>query len=70
MPEDDEPDERLEDVRAERDALRQELGDLRAWLSMNLKITKRQPDPAGLTTLTVASDREIIAAIERLTHQQ
>ncbi|MFD8495906.1 hypothetical protein [Amycolatopsis sp. NPDC059657] len=65
-------EERFEDVRAQRDALRQELGDLRAWLSVKLGYSSRNLVLAGLTVLSVASDREIIAKIEELTdkHEQ
>ncbi|WP_156755888.1 hypothetical protein [Actinokineospora pegani] len=62
-------EECIEDVRAERDALRQELADLRAWLSVKLGLIKHEPGPVGLTTLAVASDREIVAAVERLTQR-
>lgn len=60
-----EPSE-LERVRAERDKLHRELGDLRAWLTLKLKIAKRSPGPQGFTVLSVPSDREIIARIEQL----
>ncbi|MFD8494903.1 hypothetical protein [Amycolatopsis sp. NPDC059657] len=63
-------EERFEDVRAERNALRQELADLRAWLSVKLGLLKRAPGPSGLTVLSVASDREIIAKIEELTDKR
>ena len=62
--------ESFKDVLAERDALRQELADLRAWLSVKLGLLKREPGPGELTTLSVASDREIIAKIEELTERQ
>jgi hypothetical protein len=56
----------LHRLRAERDALRQELADLRAGLSVTLGILKRTPGPQGLTVLNAASDREIYAKIEAL----
>ncbi|SDW36872.1 hypothetical protein SAMN05421504_101402 [Amycolatopsis xylanica] len=63
-------EERFEDVRAERDALRRELGDLRSWLSVKLGLLKREPGPSGLTVISIASDREIIAKIEELTDKR
>lgn len=40
--------ESYEDVRAERDALRQELADLRAWLSLKLNLVEHaHPAPKG-----------------------
>lgn len=56
----------LDRIRAERDALRRELGDLRAWLSVRLALITRSPGPEGLTVLGVASDQEIFAKIEQL----
>jgi hypothetical protein len=53
-------------AQAERDAARRELGDLRAWLSQKLDILHREPGPQGITVAGIASDREIIAEIERL----
>lgn len=66
----EDPAERVEDIRAERDALRRELADLRAWLSVELGLTKREPGPAGLTVLSPAPDGEIIAEVERLTRER
>jgi hypothetical protein len=56
----------LDEIRAERDAARQEPADLRAWLTLKLRLAHRAPGPEGLRVLTVASDREIIAKIEQL----
>lgn len=56
----------LDQMRSERDALRRELGDLRAWLCVKLRLVERTPGPQGLTTLTIASDKEIITKIEEL----
>jgi hypothetical protein len=67
-PEDHE--ELFEDVRAERDAVRQELADLRAWLSVKLGLVERESGPGGLTTLSVASDKAIIAKSEELLRKQ
>jgi Domain of unknown function (DUF4279) len=53
-------------VQAERDTLRRELGDLRAWLSLKLDLIHREAGPQEITVLTIASDREILAEIERL----
>ncbi|WP_326642291.1 DUF4279 domain-containing protein [Streptosporangium sp. NBC_01755] len=53
-------------VQIERDALRRELGDLRAWLSRKLDVLRREPGPQEITVLSVPSDREILAEIERL----
>lgn len=73
------PDAELETTRrdlvqalAERDALRRELGDLRAWLCISLGLVQQEQgsgsgsDPNGLTLLGVATDSEIIAEVERL----
>lgn len=56
----------LDQLRTERDALRRELGDLRAWLTVKLKLTNQTPGPQGLTALGVASDQKIVAKIEQL----
>lgn len=56
----------LDRLWAERDALRRELGDLRAWLTVKLKLTNETPGPQELTVLSAASDQEIIAKIEQL----
>ena len=56
----------LDHLRAERDTLRRELGDLRAWLTVKLRLTNETPGPQGLTVLNAASDQEIIAKIEQL----
>jgi hypothetical protein len=56
----------VEQIRAERDAARQELADLRAWLTLKLGLAHRSSGPDGLTVLTTASDREIIAKIDQL----
>ncbi|WP_410672129.1 hypothetical protein [Amycolatopsis sp. cmx-4-68] len=61
MGEPEDHEEHIEDVRAERDALRQELADLRAWLSVKLGLVERGPGPGGLTELSVASDKAIVA---------
>ncbi|OHV41505.1 MULTISPECIES: hypothetical protein [Pseudofrankia] len=56
----------LSEIRAERDALRRELGDLRAHLCVALRLLHRGPGPQGITVLSVASDREIVEAVRRL----
>lgn len=56
----------VNEVRAERDALRRELGDLRAHLCVALGILRREPGPEGLEVLEVVSDREILAAVRKL----
>jgi hypothetical protein len=43
-----------------------ELADLRAWLTSALRMSRREPGPAGLTLLGVPSDRELIDEIRRL----
>jgi hypothetical protein len=53
-------------IRAERDALRRELLDLRAALCHTLGLVRRNPGPQGLTVLSVASDREILDEVYRL----
>ncbi|WP_199486538.1 hypothetical protein [Actinomadura logoneensis] len=56
----------LSEAQAERDALRRELGDLRAHLCLALGLLRREPGPEGLEVLSVASDKEILAAVRRL----
>lgn len=56
----------VEQIRVERDSARQELADFRAWLTLKLGLAHRSSGPGGLTVLTTASDREIIAKIEQL----
>ncbi len=56
----------LNQTRTERDTARRELGDLRAWVCKELGIIRRSPGPEGLTVLSVASDKEIIAAVVQL----
>ncbi|MDT3445818.1 hypothetical protein [Pseudofrankia sp. BMG5.37] len=56
----------LSEIRAERDVLRRELGDLRAHLCVALRLMQREPGPQGITVLSVASDREIVEAVRRL----
>ncbi|MGW7614028.1 hypothetical protein ACWGKW_43780 [Streptomyces sp. NPDC054766] len=56
----------LDEALAQRDAIRRELGDLRAWLCRELGILRREPGPEGLTVLSVASDKEIVAAVAQL----
>jgi hypothetical protein len=58
--------EREPDVEAERDALRREIGELRAHLCVALGLLRREPGPEGLEVLTIASDREILAAVRQL----
>jgi hypothetical protein len=60
------PDEPEPDAHAEPVAQRKDLGDLRAWLSQKLDLIHREPGPQGITVLNIASDREILAEIERL----
>ncbi|MFG1854980.1 hypothetical protein ACGFJT_24315 [Actinomadura geliboluensis] len=55
------------DLRAERDALRRELAELRAGLCHSLgKYRTVGPGPQGLTIKAVLSDREIFDEIRRL----
>jgi hypothetical protein len=56
----------LEAAQAESGTLRRELGDLRAQLCQALGILHEEPGPQGLTVLSVASDREILAEVRRL----
>lgn len=56
----------LDDALAQRNAIRRELGDLRAWLCRELGILRQEPGPQGLTVLSVAPDKEIVAAVARL----
>lgn len=56
----------LEAIRSERDALRRELGDLRAHASVVLGILRREPGPEGLEVLSVPTDKAIMAAIREL----
>ncbi|MFF5211135.1 hypothetical protein [Streptosporangium sp. NPDC000396] len=56
----------LEELIAERDALRRELGELRAGLGFSLRKHHSAPGPQGITVMSVLSDREISAEIERL----
>lgn len=53
-------------TRAERDALRRELGDLRALLCMKLGIGRAEPSLHELTPLGVATDAEIVDEVQRL----
>ncbi|MCX5265547.1 hypothetical protein [Streptomyces sp. NBC_00199] len=68
MPEDDlETVQReLTGTRAERDALRRELGDLRAWLCIELGIGRAEPSRYESTDLGVATDAEIVGEVRRL----
>ena len=43
-----------------------ELGELRAWLTVTLRLAHRTPGPAGLTVISVPSDRELIDEVQRL----
>lgn len=56
----------LSELRAERDALRRELGDLRAHLCVALDLMNREPGPQRLEVRTVASDKEIVEAVRQL----
>jgi hypothetical protein len=56
----------LEAIKSERDALRRELGDLRAHASVVLGILRREPGPEGLEVLSVPTDKVIMAAIREL----
>lgn len=56
----------LDLIRAERDELRRELGNLRARLSVKLGLIRRPSGPHGITILGVASDHEIIAKVDLL----
>jgi hypothetical protein len=56
----------LDEALAQRDAIRRELRDLRAWLCQELGILRREPGPEGLTVLSIASDEAIVAAVAQL----
>ncbi|WP_329375681.1 hypothetical protein [Streptomyces sp. NBC_01483] len=56
----------LDDALAQRDAIRRELGELRAWLCRELGILRQEPGPQGLTVLSIAPDKEIVAAVAQL----
>lgn len=56
----------LDEALAQRDAIRRGLGDLRAWLCRELGTVRREPGPEELTVLSVASDKEIVAAVAQL----
>ncbi|OKI13229.1 hypothetical protein [Streptomyces sp. CB03911] len=56
----------LTEVRAERDALRRDLGDLRARLCITLGILREEPGPQGITVVSVATDPEIVEEVQRL----
>ncbi|MFG2043853.1 hypothetical protein [Dactylosporangium sp. NPDC048998] len=43
-----------------------ELADLRAWLTVALRLAQRELGPEGLTILSVPSDRELIDEVRRL----
>lgn len=62
----DEGDDELSVMRAERDALRRDLGDLRAHLCVTLGILHHEPGPGGLDVLSVVSDKEILDAVRQL----
>jgi hypothetical protein len=52
--------------RVQRDAIQRELGELRAALCHTLGKFHREPDPKGLTIISVLSDQEIFDEIRRL----
>ncbi|MHA6758248.1 hypothetical protein [Streptacidiphilus sp. PAMC 29251] len=56
----------LTEARAERDALRRELDDLRLWLCIKLGIVREEPSRHGFTALNVATDPEIVEEVQRL----
>ncbi|MGQ4360217.1 hypothetical protein [Streptomyces sp. SAS_272] len=56
----------LTEARAERDALGRELGDLRAWLCIELGMDRAEPDRRRSTALGVATDAEIVGEVRRL----
>ncbi|MDX5564149.1 hypothetical protein PYK79_13660 [Streptomyces sp. ID05-04B] len=67
------PEEDLETVqrelattRAQRDELRRELGDLRAWLCIKLGIGRDDRSRDEVTSLCVATDAEILGEVQRL----
>ncbi|REF00740.1 DUF4279 domain-containing protein [Thermomonospora umbrina] len=60
------PDEPEPHSSEEQTAQPDDQADLRAWLSQKLDLIHREPGPQGITVLTSASDREILAEIERL----
>ncbi len=43
-----------------------DLADLRAALAATLRLVQRAPGPAGLTVLSVPSDRELIDEVRRI----
>ena len=51
---------------SESENARYALRDLWAWLSTSLRIVRQQPDPSGLTALSVPDDGEIIAEFWRV----
>ncbi|AQZ67135.1 unnamed protein product [[Actinomadura] parvosata subsp. kistnae] len=56
----------VDELIAERDALRRELSDLRAGLCFSLRKYHSEPGPQGLVVRSVLTDQEIFAEIERL----
>jgi hypothetical protein len=62
----DELRDELDRTRAESDAPRRELGDLRAHASIALGIVVREPGPDGLEVLSLPDDKAIVAEIRKL----
>lgn len=60
------PTKRELEAQTERDALRRELGDLRAHLCVALGLVRREPGSEGLDVLNIATDKEILAAVRQL----
>ncbi|MEV0826553.1 hypothetical protein [Nonomuraea rubra] len=56
----------VDDLIAERDALRRELSDLRAGLCFSLRKYHSEPGPQELIVQSLLTDQEIFAEIERL----
>ncbi|MGA4994955.1 hypothetical protein [Nonomuraea bangladeshensis] len=56
----------VDELLAERDALRRELSELRAGLCFSLRKYHSEPGLQGLTVRSVLNDQEIFAEIERL----
>jgi hypothetical protein len=66
------PSGRVDDFSGRRDTIQcvtdaaRELGDLRAWLTVALRLAHREPGSEGLPILTVPSDHELIDEVRRL----
>lgn len=56
----------VDELIAERDALRRKLADLRAGLCFSLRKYHSEPGPQGMIVQSVLTDQEIFAEIEQL----